>query len=248
MWTRMDLKMRAKQAFRNNYWACVGVAFLATIIASAFSAGSTSNGRRYVNGYGGYPGDGFDGFNYGYSSGFDYSGIAMLFGSIAVAFYIFMMLLMIFVGSALEVGGNRFFVLNQTERPTVGTIFHVFKSGHYGNVVLTIFLRDLFIGLWALLLVVPGIIKSYEYLMVSYILAENPGMNRKEAFLISKRMMNGQKMDAFVLSISFFGWYLLSFITCGVVGLFYVTPYVQATFAELYAVNRVKAFNEGYIR
>ena len=75
---------------------------------------------------------------------------------------------------------------------------------------------NLFIALWTLLLIVPGIIKSYEYRMVPYILAENPGMNRKEAFAISKRMMTGKKWATFVLDLSFFGWIFLSIFTCGI--------------------------------
>ena len=81
-----------------------------------------------------------------------------------------------------------------------------FRSGHYGNIVLTMFLRDLYIVLWTLLFIVPGIVKSYEYMMVPYILAENPGMDQKEVFQISREMMNGQKWNAFVLDLSFIGW------------------------------------------
>ena len=116
------------------------------------------------------------------------------------------------------------------------------------NIVLTMFLKNLFTTLWTLLLVVPGIVKHYEYLMIPYILAENPGMDRKEAFKISKRMMDGQKMDTFILDLSFIGWAFLSAITCGIVGIFYANPYREATFAELYAFNKAKAYEEGYIR
>lgn len=83
---------------------------------------------------------------------------------------------------------------------TFGNLLDGFKSGHYGNVVKTMFFYDLYIALWSLLLVVPGIIKSYEYRMVPYILAENPGMDSKQVFEISKRMMNGQKMETFIWS------------------------------------------------
>ena len=100
----------------------------------------------------------------------------------------------------------------------------------------------------SLLLVVPGIIKSYEYRMVPYILAENPGMDSKQVFEISKRMMNGQKMETFILDLSFIGWALVAGITCGIAGVFYVAPYVNATNTELYAFNKVQAYNEGYIR
>ena len=84
--------------------------------------------------------------------------------------------------------------------------------------------------------------------MVPYILAENPAMDRKSAFAISKRMMDGEKLKAFELTLSFLGWYFLSLITCGIVGIFYVNPYAEATMAELYAYNKAKAFREGYIR
>lgn len=110
------------------------------------------------------------------------------------------------------------------------------------------FLRNLFIFLWTLLLVVPGIIKHYEYLMVPYILAENPGMRREEAFLISKKMMMGQKWDTFVLDLSFIGWRILEGLTFGILGIFYVEPYIQSTFAELYTVNKEVAYRNGYIR
>ena len=142
----------------------------------------------------------------------------------------------------------RYFVLNQTEMPTVGYLGYGFKTGHYGNIVLVMFLRDLFTFLWTLLFVVPGIIKHYEYLMVPYILAENPGMGREEAFLISKKMMMGQKWEVFVLDLSFLGWRILEYITFGIVGIFYVEPYYQGTMAELYSVNRTLAYQNGYIR
>ena len=128
------------------------------------------------------------------------------------------------------------------------TLLDGFRSGHYVNIVLTMFLRDLFTALWSLLLVVPGIVKHYEYLMVPYIIAENPAMDYKEAFQISKQMMDGEKMEAFIMDLSFLGWYLLSAVTCGLLAIFYVNPYVQASFAEMYTFNKQKAYQEGYIR
>ena len=110
------------------------------------------------------------------------------------------------------------------------------------------FLMNLYITLWSLLFLIPGIIKMYEYLMVPYILADNPGMDRKEAFAISKRMMTGEKWNAFILQLSFLGWIFLSMFTCGLLGIFYVSPYMEATMAELYAYNKGKAFHEGYIQ
>ena len=170
------------------------------------------------------------------------------FTAFGVLFMMAGILLKVFVGNVLTVGGMRFFIENRTKKARMGTILHPFRSGHYGNVVLILFLRDLYTALWSLLLIIPGVIKSYEYLMVPYILAENPGMDRREAFLISRRMMDGEKWDTFVLDLSFLGWLLLSVCTCGILSIFFVNPYREATLTELYTYNKIKAYNEGYIR
>ena len=113
--------------------------------------------------------------------------------------------------------------------------------------VKTMFFRDLFILLWTLLLIVPGIIKSYSYRLVPYILSENPHMDRKRALELSQQMMDGHKMEAFVLELSFFGWFLLSALTCGLVGIFYVNPYLDATFAEFYVAIRTESIGKGLV-
>ena len=93
---------------------------------------------------------------------------------------------------------------------------------------------DIFVLLWSLLLFIPGIIKSYEYRMVPYILAEHPEMPRREVFLKSREMMSGEKWNAFKLDWSFFFWDYLSILTFGLAGIFFVYPYEHATNAELY--------------
>ena len=174
--------------------------------------------------------------------------ITGLLAGIATVVILIVLVAKVFVGNLLKMGGYRFFILNQTAQPGIGTLLDGFRSGHYVNIVLTMFLRDLFTTLWSLLLVVPGIVKHYEYLMVPYIIAENPAMDYKEAFQISKQMMDGEKMEAFIMDLSFLGWYLLSAVTCGLLAIFYVNPYVQASFAEMYTFNKQKAYQEGYIR
>ena len=100
------------------------------------------------------------------------------------------------------------------------------------------FIRDIFIVLWSLLLIVPGIVKSYEYMMIPYLLAEDPSMSREEAFAKSKAMMDGNKWNAFVLDLSFIGWLILGCITLNLVNIFYVNPYMYLTRAELYRTLR----------
>ena len=80
---------------------------------------------------------------------------------------------------------------------------------------------------------IPGIIKHYEYYMVPYLVAEYPDMDSREVFRLSKEMMDGNKLDTWVLELSFIGWYLLGLLIC-CVGMIFVEPYVEATMAELY--------------
>lgn len=221
-------------AFKKNYVSAVVVALLMGIFGTV---SGESSARRVSENSDIYSGNLF---NVGMITG--------LLAGIATVVILIVLVAKVFVGNLLKMGGYRFFILNQTAQPGIGTLLDGFRSGHYVNIVLTMFLRDLFTALWSLLLVVPGIVKHYEYLMVPYIIAENPAMDYKEAFQISKQMMDGEKMEAFIMDLSFIGWYLLSAVTCGLLAIFYVNPYVQASFAEMYTFNKQKAYQDGYIR
>ena len=234
MWNRAELKMRGNMAFKKNYVSAVVVALLMGIFGTV---SGESSARRVSENSDIYSGNLF---NVGMITG--------LLAGIATVVILIVLVAKVFVGNLLKMGGYRFFILNQTAQPGIGTLLDGFRSGHYVNIVLTMFLRDLFTALWSLLLVVPGIVKHYEYLMVPYIIAENPAMDYKEAFQISKQMMDGEKMEAFIMDLSFLGWYLLSAVACGLLAIFYVNPYVQASFAEMYTFNKQKAYQEGYIR
>ena len=234
MWNRAELKMRGNMAFKKNYVSAVVVALLMGIFGTV---SGESSARRVSENSDIYSGNLF---NVGMING--------LLAGIATVVILIVLVAKVFVGNLLKMGGYRFFILNQTAQPGIGTLLDGFRSGHYVNIVLTMFLRDLFTALWSLLLVVPGIVKHYEYLMVPYIIAENPAMDYKEAFQISKQMMDGEKMEAFIMDLSFLGWYLLSAVTCGLLAIFYVNPYVQASFAEMYTFNKQKAYQDGYIR
>ena len=234
MWNRAELKMRGNMAFKKNYVSAVVVALLMGIFGTV---SGESSARRVSENSDIYSGNLF---NVGMITG--------LLAGIATVVILIVLVAKVFVGNLLKMGGYRFFILNQTAQPGIGTLLDGFRSGHYVNIVLTMFLRDLFTTLWSLLLVVPGIVKHYEYLMVPYIIAENPAMDYEEAFQISKQMMDGEKMEAFIMDLSFLGWYLLSAVTCGLLAIFYVNPYVQASFAEMYTFNKQKAYQEGYIR
>ncbi len=235
MWTREMLKTNAKTIFYRNYWPCVGVAFIMSIISEAGAGSSSSFGNQLSN-------------KNNIQMDPQYSRYIVAALLIVAVVSIVIALLNIFVGNILLCGGYQFFIKNRTGEGRFNDLANGFKNGHYWNIVKTLFLMDLYIFLWSLLFIIPGIVKSYEYLMVPFILAENPGMETKEIFAISKRMMSGQKGAAFVLDLSFIGWILLSILTCGLLLIFYVEPYIWATKTELYAFNKAHAYNEGYIR
>ena len=147
----------------------------------------------------------------------------------------------------IEIGKNNFFMGIREEEKTLDSLIFVYKSGQLKNTIITMFMKGLFQTLWTLLFIIPGIIKAYEYRMIPYILSENPEISRKRAFEISKQMMKGNKWNTFVLDLSFLGWQILSGLTIGILGIFYVNPYVQGTNAELYAYLREDALKNGYV-
>lgn len=169
--------------------------------------------------------------------------------SIAAIVFIVTILLSIFVFAPLGVGCRRWFLKNRTIKPQMNEVVYPFSNG-YLNTVKVMFFKGLYTALWSLLFVIPGVIKAYEYRMIPYLLAENPNMDMNEAFNRSKNMMYGNKWDAFVLDLSFIGWYILtSFI--GIVGIFWVNPYVELTSVELYVAlcggsNKKVNFDNGY--
>ena len=162
-----------------------------------------------------------------------------LFSGIFITAAIIGILIGIFLFGPLEVGLRRVFVMGQREPANLNEIGVGFKI-NYWNVVKIMFFRDLYLFLWSLLFVIPGIIKWYEYRMIPYLLAENPNMSMEEAFGRSKDMTYGDKWNIFVLDLSFIGWILLAAFTANIVRIFYVGPYIYATNAELYSALKYK--------
>ena len=106
---------------------------------------------------------------------------------------------------------------------------------------------SLWVILWTLLFVIPGIIKIFSYFLTSYILADCPNVTARNALKLSMRMTHGHKMDIFIFSLSFFGWFLLSSITLGIAFVIFVGPYYETSFAGLYVELRDKALRNGII-
>ena len=153
--------------------------------------------------------------------------------------------LAVFVSFPAQAGLHYFYIKSRnTLKPDIGDTFMPFKT-NYKNTVYVMFMAAIRIWLWSLLFTIPGIIKSYEYWMVPYIVAENPNINYKRALEISSKTMNGEKAFAFVLGLSFIGWIMLCFLTWGM-GTLFLTPYTSATFTEYYMYLKDKAISSGY--
>lgn len=115
--------------------------------------------------------------------------------------------------------------------PEAGALFAPFKQ--YARTVGAVLLVFVYKLLWTLLLVIPGIIKAYSYSMTFYILRENPEMTAGDAITASQKMMDGHKMDLFLLSLSFIGWAILASITFGI-GYLWLIPYIYTAYAAFY--------------
>jgi len=119
----------------------------------------------------------------------------------------------------------------QGTKPALGDLFK--RANAFGKALWLAIITGFFTMLWMMLLYVPGIIKAISYSMGSYILAENPELTAREALNESKRIMNGHKMDFFILMLSFIPWFLLCGVTFGIAYI-YVFPYMSVTIAQFY--------------
>ena len=133
----------------------------------------------------------------------------------------------------LKVGNSRLFLESiKYKRSRLRVLEYAFKKQYYYESVNKMFVKDLYGHLWALT-IIGGIVKHYSYLMVEYIIAENPLISAKDCIDMSRIMMNGYKRKAFLLDISFLLWNVFAILTLGLAGIF-VTPYYEACKAELY--------------
>lgn len=105
----------------------------------------------------------------------------------------------------------------------------------------------LFVWLWSLLFLIPGIVKALAYFMAPYILAESKNVRATDAIKLSMRMTQGYKGEIFVMGLSFIGWAILSGMTFGLVGILYANPYMSTSFAGLYHELKANAIAKGIV-
>ena len=161
-----------------------------------------------------------------------FSNIPLL--ALVIGFVLFRLLLTYFIYYPLRVGQVCFFYKNRVEETAIDEIAYAFDMRYYMNIVKTEFIKIIHILFYTLLLIIPGIVYSYAYYLVPYILVEKPLMSTKEALELSKKMTDGHKKEIFVYSLSFIGWDILGMLTFGISDILYGSPYRQAADAELY--------------
>ena len=219
MWSISEIKEQGKAAFKANYWPCVLMALLMSLFAGYSAATGSSQAPQQTD-----PNTTV--------ANIDPKQAAAILAALGI-FLVIGLLLRIFLANPIQVGGSTFFKSNVEAPPAP---FALIKTGfqNYGHTFVTLFLRDLYLFFWFLLLFIPGLIKAYSYRMVPYILAENPDMPANEIITRSREMMNGNKWQAFLLDLSFIGWILLGCLTLGFGLIFWTTPYMQSSNAALY--------------
>lgn len=116
---------------------------------------------------------------------------------------------------------------------TAKDMFEGYNKELFSRVLTTTLLYYVYVFLWSLLLLIPGCIKSYSYAMTPYILKDNPEMKNNAAIEESMRMMDGHKLELFMLDLSFIGWAILSILTC-CIGFLWLVPYMNMARVNFY--------------
>ena len=128
---------------------------------------------------------------------------------------------------------------HREESVDIENLFDGFRRGRYVRVFCALFLVNLFTFLWALLLIIPGIMKAFSYALTPYILLDEPELTAKQAIARSCKIMEGRRWKLFCLYLSFIGWGILSVLTFGI-GFLCLVPYMNASVAAFYEDARAE--------
>ena len=181
-------------------------------------------------------------------------------GGMVFLFSIAVLLADVFLVYPLSIGKARFFVRNRFAAGRYRDVWSGFEYSYLKG-TLSLFTTDLILILWSFLLVVPGIIKFYQYRMVSFLVSDNPELGGSRAREISRQLTDGQKGALFLLDLSFFGWLFLNAFVAGMVSILFpflgnlvsiagavlIGVYQNACFAEVYFHLRDEAIGLGLV-
>ena len=221
---RAQIKEIAKYQFKQRYGMCVGAALLFVLLAgdSRIHYGIRNN------------------------SSLPSEWLSFLLPFI-IGFGSVMFVVYLLVGAPLRVGYAHFTrcIFNYWDTSVSDMFRRSFND--YGRNLGGMLWMDLFIFLWSLLFIIPGIVKSYAYFAAPYIMSEFPAVRPTDAIKISMRMTDGFKGELFVLDLSYIGWQLLSALTLGLLGILYVNPYYYTARAGFYEELKTYALNTGAV-
>lgn len=246
-----DLRAAGRSALKGRWGTAIVVTLVACLLGGSIGVGNnlltssgtttTTNGYSTYNDMGSSTGSGtsVDGM----STWLDPSSALGVFFTAALAVIAVMLLVysivVFFIGGAVNLGLKLFnvrLVTQQQQRP-FSTLFARF--GILLKALLLQLAMGLFIFLWLLLLIIPGIVAAYRYSMAPYLMAENPNLGVMEAIRMSKQMMIGNKGRLFFLELSFIGWAILCIFTLGI-GYLWLFPYINASEAAFYVDLRAR--------
>ena len=128
---------------------------------------------------------------------------------------------------------------HREESVDLENLFDGFRGGRYTRVFCALFLMNLFTFLWALLLIIPGIMKAFSYALTPYILLDEPELTARQAITRSCEIMQGRRWKLFCLYLSFIGWGILCLLTFGI-GILWLVPYMNASVAAFYEDARAE--------
>ena len=212
-----QLRLKARESLKGNYWPAVGVAFVAAIFGALMVNGgsySLNIEERATELFGDLP------------------TIVKTYLMIAAGGAGALSLVNLILGGVVQLGYAQY-LLKQQDRE-VNSVKDLFSQfDRFGQGFLQLFLRNLYTFLWGLLFLIPGIVKGYAYAMTPFIMAENPNLTANEAIKLSQEKMMGHKGELFCLGLSFIGWSLLAVLTGGI-GYFFLNPYMNAAYAAFY--------------
>lgn len=228
-----DFRKIARNSLQGKWMIAVLVGVVASILGGNQDIGSEFNLNIDVSSanasldFAGYP-------VFSTSGGLNTNIGALILGSLSYVMIIALVVgILYFIFSSIISVGYAKFNLNLVDEAECSfeNLFSYFNN--WKTIALTKFFQTLYIFLWALLFVFPGVIASFNYAMTGYILAENPEMTHKEALAASKEMMSGNRWRLFCLHFSFIGWDFVCLFTLGL-GHLLLTPYKQAAVAAFY--------------
>ncbi len=228
-----DFRQIARDALSGKWMIAVLVGLVAMLLGGTGSDGPRVN--LNIDGYGAHANFEFAGQTIFSTGGGLNSDIgAFLVGSaIYITIAAIVMAVVYFVlGSIISVGYARFNLdLVDRGEPGFETLFGYFT--YWKTTAIARLLQSVYVLLWSLLLIIPGIVATYSYAMTEFILAEHPELTASEAISKSKEMMNGNRWRLFCLHFSFIGWDILSSLTLGI-GNLWLRPYKNAANATFY--------------